>query len=840
VNAYWEPDFPDCKLLMAIAQAPFENAGNRFATLAPLVWVNGSPAAPRDFPNTGLIWWKIPDGYQRADPGRILSGRLEDAPRWDDDPDKSRYQVRYEITDVPLFQEAIEIVAARDPNLLEPKDLLAGGTVLEMDHPPTPICLVRFSSHLYGPMRATAVRDPQSDRVWRVTFTVQAADKTVLQIPDSELLKLKDGYCDLRSAISLTSIQPSKSSYTIDCGYEILLGSGWNDILSRHFPRMVLESDLEIVNRLAKTFLTNKQRQTLMGLLRDLDTSLPDPGALPAGAKSVLQMLRNRLNAQNELDRVVAEALLDSGVLDARLAQGIEERAQSYIAQNTTKLGAEIELNIATRQDELTRLKREQEDLQGQLESQRLAAKRGIEDDWNSHRNRCQAEEARIDEARRDLTRLQDEVTGRLEGVLKRFAEGRDQLINEFLALSPLLNAGRESGFSQGQRDGKIGVEPAGLPELVFPAFVIEGGKRGETTIREIEFFERFLNHVKNCGFSYRRSDLISFHISVKTCGLTVLGGPSGTGKSSLPRLYADALAGAEEAERYLQVGVSPSWLDMRDLLGHVNALERTFEPSESGLYLRLIHAQKEFENWAQSSGIYLFCLDEMNLAHVEHYFSGFLQALDGPERKVRCFDPASTKVNSRFAGWGTLHLPPSIRFVGTVNFDETTKQISLRVKDRANLLRLRTQDNISTSGSQPEPRTKVPGIPVTLRDLRSWDASRKLEVELASLVDSLDPFLRKLGCPPSPRRKEAMRRFISAAPPELCNTAEALDYQIAQRLLPQARGLYRNEAREALDGLEQLLKNQRHHFAEALLMIQDLREEEQAAGLFADIEAAG
>ena len=51
--------------------------------------------------------------------------------------------------------------------------------------------------------------------------------------------------------------------------------------------------------------------------------------------------------------------------------------------------------------------------------------------------------------------------------------------------------------------------------------------------------------------------DLVAFHVSVKISDLTVLGGVSGTGKSSLPRLYAQALAGEAGAwdDRYRMVG---------------------------------------------------------------------------------------------------------------------------------------------------------------------------------------------------------------------------------------------------------------------------------------------
>jgi hypothetical protein len=279
----------------------------------------------------------------------------------------------------------------------------------------------------------------------------------------------------------------------------------------------------------------------------------------------------------------------------------------------------------------------------------------------------------------------------------------------------------------------------------------------------------------------------------------------------------------------------------MRDLLGHVNALERTFEPAESGLYKHLIYAQTEYMNHSQDSGIYMICLDEMNLAHVEHYFSGFLTALEMPQDRklVPCFDDASVSPASKFARWPLLKLPPSIRFVGTVNLDETTKQISLRVKDRANFIRLRPTDAVQGSASASDQRPRVIGPRVCLRDYRDWEGAYSLDVEMAELIDALDRHLRDLGCPISPRRREAMRRFIAAANPELCSVAEAVDLQIAQRLLPQVRGLFRSEANKSLEAIAALLSKQRHSFQESMQAVDDLRREEFGGTLFSQVATA-
>ena len=96
--------------------------------------------------------------------------------------------------------------------------------------------------------------------------------------------------------------------------------------------------------------------------------------------------------------------------------------------------------------------------------------------------------------------------------------------------------------------------------------------------------------------------------------------------------------------------------------------------------------AEEEEQKRGTDSRLYFICLDEMNLAQVEHYFSGFIQALEPPQglREVRCFSPELVSPTDPFAAWPTLRLPRTVRFVGTVNFDETTRQLSQRVLDRA------------------------------------------------------------------------------------------------------------------------------------------------------------
>jgi hypothetical protein len=218
-----------------------------------------------------------------------------------------------------------------------------------------------------------------------------------------------------------------------------------------------------------------------------------------------------------------------------------------------------------------------------------------------------------------------------------------------------------------------------------------------------------------------------------------------------------------------------------------------------------------------------------MNLSHVEHYFSGFLQALEH-NREIKSFDAGSVNPESTFTPYARLTVPRSVRFVGTVNFDETTKQLSLRLLDRANLIRLRPMDQTAILPAVTDQRPAVAGASVRLHHLREWRRTTPLDRDIAALWDRIQTHLANLGTPITPRRRMAIQEFIASAPPEVLTPVQAFDLQIAQRLLTQVRGLYRPGAQDALDDLERTLTQHSYGFPEAVAAIADLRQVEQVS----------
>ena len=97
---------------------------------------------------------------------------------------------------------------------------------------------------------------------------------------------------------------------------------------------------------------------------------------------------------------------------------------------------------------------------------------------------------------------------------------------------------------------------------------------------------------------------------------LTILGGIPGVGKSRFVQTYAEAL-GLQYGEELVWIPISPSYQEPHDLLGYLHP-NGTFIESETKLVRTLMKAK---ENPNQ---LYIIVFDEMNMSHIEHWFTRF------------------------------------------------------------------------------------------------------------------------------------------------------------------------------------------------------------------------
>ncbi|MBJ7639482.1 ATPase [Weissella confusa] len=176
----------------------------------------------------------------------------------------------------------------------------------------------------------------------------------------------------------------------------------------------------------------------------------------------------------------------------------------------------------------------------------------------------------------------------------------------------------------------------------------------------------------------------------MKTDGMVILSGLSGTGKSKLVTEYANALQissgdnGSRSQVRF--VSVRPFWADDSDLLGYADTVNNIYRPGDSGLIDTLIDAQDNPDD------LFIVVFDEMNLARVEHYFSQFLSVLEmdaGTRRLALYNEQLESRLYNSEKYPANITIGENVLFVGTVNTDESTYQFSDKVLDRSNVMTL-------------------------------------------------------------------------------------------------------------------------------------------------------
>jgi 5-methylcytosine-specific restriction endonuclease McrBC GTP-binding regulatory subunit McrB len=304
----------------------------------------------------------------------------------------------------------------------------------------------------------------------------------------------------------------------------------------------------------------------------------------------------------------------------------------------------------------------------------------------------------------------------------------------------------------------------------------------GGARITEIELLEHIKKYISARGYYFPEETIYNYHICLKSRPFVILAGLSGTGKSKLSQLYAEAIGHSVQSGHYLRLAVRPSWNDDRFLLGYLNTItgEYVTEPAIEFV----IQAERDRDN------LYFLCLDEMNLAHVEYYFSQFLSALEEENPADRRIHLFSQITQARLETQGkqidvdrVALVPANLLFTGTINVDETTQQISDKVIDRANTLEFFDVDLAKVPDRQPAPEP----LQISTSTWSSFQVN-KPDSTCRSDVIEIGKILSKGGLGLGYRVLREIELYMANSKGLLASDA-AFDLQVKQRILPRLRG---------------------------------------------------
>lgn len=317
----------------------------------------------------------------------------------------------------------------------------------------------------------------------------------------------------------------------------------------------------------------------------------------------------------------------------------------------------------------------------------------------------------------------------------------------------------------------------------------VDDARELPTEKTEAAIFEFFRYHSQMNKLYYNPKDITNFHTAIKTGSMVILSGMSGTGKSALVDTYAKALG----IKNILTIPVRPSWNDDSDLLGYVDLIHMVYRPSDTGFIDKIVEASNNKDK------LYLICLDEMNLARVEHYFSQFLSILEKPveSRELVLYDEQyDGKLYNCSRYPQSISIGDNVKFIGTVNIDESTYHFSDKVLDRANVITLDVLDYAQPDNWKTDKYIKASTPEWSNEDFRSlikredtpFYRVRKLLREIHLLLHELNA---NLGV--GPRIVKSVEAYLRNLP-ELdtdfsLSFEDGLDYQLSQRVFTKIRG---------------------------------------------------
>jgi hypothetical protein len=351
------------------------------------------------------------------------------------------------------------------------------------------------------------------------------------------------------------------------------------------------------------------------------------------------------------------------------------------------------------------------------------------------------------------------------------------------LALTKLPKENADAGKEKAVPESPLAVAPAKVAEETIKYEISDTAK----------VLTGFNDYLKAFNLIYDLQDIYNFHTCLRSAELTILAGMSGTGKTRLPLKYAEYFNMSEEKKTLLFIPVSPSFTEPSDILGFYNPSEEMYVPSETGLTQFLIHAAQNPDK------MHMVIFDEMNLSPIEYYFAPFLSVLekDPKDRYLSLYSShIPCKNGKEFPE--RICIGTNILFVGTINLDETTKNLSDRLLDRSFVVNLKRASFTSLQVQQRgQEEQKVP--PTFHADLSSLMGRRdysnfryisKFSLPQLTFLEDVDKALNQIDSQKgiSYRCVKNIAIYLENKPDEFDDKA-AFDYAFKQTLMKKING---------------------------------------------------
>lgn len=420
------------------------------------------------------------------------------------------------------------------------------------------------------------------------------------------------------------------------------------------------------------------------------------------------------------------------------------------------------------RNDELANMPSEQEIERLRANSRELEAVRDMLDDEKQKRHEAEAKISAYAMSARELENSRV-VAAALESL-------NDQLQKKLKYISDQYKSTQESKF-------KVLLD---IDKEIAAQGIYDPKGFGGTLEKLCDYIRKYGASKKKLYYSIDtiRVFFASLAASERASRLLVLQGLSGTGKSSLPRMVAEALG----AECKL-VPVQPSWRDNRELLGYDNDFTNRFKETE---FTKFLYEASAVPN---RNKVYFIVLDEMNLARIEYYFADFLSVLEKPDQAewivplVSGYSEADEEQRPKYLDYSNeaanICVTNNIWFVGTANNDDSTSLITDKVYDRAQVLDMDSrEEGFSVKGRAPAKVSMDVDELLTLFENAKAEKKGCLDESDRNGIGMIDEYLKEMDITFGNRIMSQMDDFVPVYVACGGTKVEAIDYLLSHKIL--------------------------------------------------------
>ena len=805
-------------------QRDIVGSGNRFCGARPILSTDNYllPEA-NQFENRGLAVWLVADHSLSIAKkvGSLFRATLTPAPKDTyrrDDQESDLFRVRPDSVMGLDGDEFCEIVRIPGANLVDLQQALQTGQ-FKSSRPLGTFVILRCGNFFTSPMRVEPVSDivdrqsggqdaqiatynllpnPQFSTKFReVEKNVLTAAGShyfrtdVLVLPDSSL-PLTPGRWGIRSQNE---------------GQQIMV-----ELAGPNFIKL-LASSTRVVSTLTlrQALSTVAEEFGRSGARRELTETISNYATLVSSAPQTppydeIRALLDKSKGQSmkglpELAEIAA-SLFKLPLIKKEFDKVVLKESERQFQQAKESHLTQIESELSSKRSEYAQLQTDM-DLRKRDQDREISIE--LKSRFDQERNEMDARKKTLDSEAKEIAVTRQQVESNLSELVKSYKEVSPIITGSVLATLSVLGSNAHPINSKFQSPNET-VKPnsAAKPQLPIlrPTACAEG-----CGITENQFLARVHRIAAQRGMSFLEDDVKVLHIAMKSDPLVMLCGKPGVGKTSLARAYSDALGGTKEHNRLLEIAVHPNWIEEFDLFGYVHSIKQAFVPTSSGISPFLAALSEEYDEYGNQSPMTVILLDEMNLSQPEIYLPW--GAIWHPEKRlIKLFDPSAVSLEDPLRACHSISLVPNLKFIGTINNDDTVKSLTPRFLDRVFSI------EISSDGSGPtEPKmatVKDPGNSIDAATFTSWctGSNRSFPQAVAKRYEQLQQLVKDTRLSVlSHRTRDAIASFIANSS-GLLDEERALDYGVATRVVSQIRGAKSPREHENLSKLQNGFSN--------------------------------